>query len=51
MLSADELQEILAEQGDILVDCEFCGARYSYDKVDVGALLGGASTDARGAPH
>ncbi|NKC00580.1 MAG: redox-regulated molecular chaperone Hsp33 [Pseudomonadales bacterium] len=34
----EELQEILTERGSIDVDCEFCGARYTYDAVDVAAL-------------
>lgn len=34
-----ELQEILAEQGNIEVNCEFCGNRYTYDAVDVEQLI------------
>ncbi len=34
----EELEEIIAERGAIDVNCEFCGARYTYDPVDVAAL-------------
>lgn len=34
-----ELYELLDELGEINVDCEFCGARYRYDRVDLMALL------------
>lgn len=35
----DELQSILLEREFIEVDCQFCGAQYSFDKVDVEQLL------------
>ncbi len=38
-LGADEVRALLAEQGSIHVDCEFCGVRYAYDEVDVDQLL------------
>ncbi len=41
VLEPDDLRSLLDELGNIEVDCEFCGARYSYDAVDVGHLLGG----------
>lgn len=41
VLEAEDLQSLLEERGSIDVDCEFCGTRYSYDKIDVGHLLGG----------
>jgi len=34
-----ELEDILQEQGAIEVDCEFCGKHYSFDPVDVEAIL------------
>ncbi len=34
-----EMGSIIVERGQIDVDCEFCGARYSFDSVDVGALF------------
>jgi len=39
ILDAEELHELLAELGEIQVDCEFCGTRYSYDAVDIAHLL------------
>ena len=37
-LGEQELQDILAELGQIHVDCELCGARYHYDALDVATL-------------
>ena len=34
-----EAREILAERGVIQVDCEFCGAGYRYDDIDVTQLF------------
>jgi molecular chaperone Hsp33 len=34
-----EAREILAERGVILVDCEFCGAAYRFDDIDVTQLF------------
>ncbi len=34
-----ELEEILSEQGQISVDCEFCNKHYAFDSVDLEALL------------
>jgi molecular chaperone Hsp33 len=34
-----ELEDILQEQESIEVDCEFCGKHYSFDPVDVEAIL------------
>lgn len=41
-MTIEELHEALAETGVVHVDCEFCGQRYSFDPVDVEALLAGA---------
>lgn len=38
-LGQDEVQDILAEQGNIDVDCDFCGAHYRFDAVDATALF------------
>ncbi len=52
IIDARELDELLAELGKIDVDCEFCGARYSYDSIDIGALVSNpASTPTGRAPH
>lgn len=34
-----ELEEILKERPEVEVDCQFCGAQYRFDKVDVENLL------------
>jgi molecular chaperone Hsp33 len=34
-LGYDEVNSIIAEQGKVSVDCEFCGEHYSFDAVDV----------------
>jgi len=34
-LGYDEVNSIIAEQGQVSVDCEFCGEHYAFDAVDV----------------
>ncbi|GFO71811.1 molecular chaperone Hsp33 [Bathymodiolus japonicus methanotrophic gill symbiont] len=36
------IDEILAEQGEIIADCEFCSRKYHFDKVDIVRLFSGA---------
>jgi molecular chaperone Hsp33 len=52
-LGRAEVDSILAEQGSVSVTCEFCGAQYSFDAVDVVQLFAtGSSEPARpDAPH
>jgi molecular chaperone Hsp33 len=38
-LGRAELESILKDRDDIEVDCQFCGANYRFDKVDVENLL------------
>jgi molecular chaperone Hsp33 len=38
-LGREEADSIVAERGQIEVGCEFCGAQYRFDAVDVGALF------------
>jgi len=38
-LGKEELSGILQEQGNIEVGCEFCGAQYLFDAIDVESLL------------
>lgn len=38
-LGRSELESILRERDDIEVDCQFCGAQYCFDKIDVENLL------------
>lgn len=45
-LGPQEARSILEEQGSIQVDCEFCNAHYSYDRVDIERLFSdGASPE------
>ncbi|MGH8402832.1 MAG: Hsp33 family molecular chaperone HslO [Gammaproteobacteria bacterium] len=50
-LGAEEVRDILHEQGKVHVNCEFCGRGYDFDSVDVEALFTDAaqlpSSDAR----
>ena len=41
----EEAQGIVAEQGEIEAACEFCGATYRFDAVDVEQLFSGGSID------
>ncbi len=43
LLGENEINAILAERDDIEVDCQFCGAQYRFDKVDIAQLLAGAA--------
>lgn len=38
-LGENEVKEIVAEEGEVEVDCQFCGAKYTFDRVDVEALF------------
>ena len=39
MLGRDEIHSILEEQGSVSVDCEFCGNRYEFDRIDAEQLF------------
>ena len=39
MLGADELSNIIAERGEIEVNCDFCNTQYVFDKIDTTQLL------------
>ncbi len=39
MLGNDEINSILAEQGKIEVNCDFCNTHYQFDKVDAAQIL------------
>lgn len=41
-LGREEVEDILAEQGRVDVDCEFCGAHYGFDAVDAAAIFSAA---------
>ncbi|WP_271009353.1 Hsp33 family molecular chaperone HslO [Paucibacter sp. B51] len=38
-LGRDEVEEVLAERGNVEIGCEFCGLQYHFDAVDVGQLF------------
>ena len=42
-LGAGEVQALLSERGSVEVGCEFCGAQYPFDAVDVAQLFTQAS--------
>ena len=48
-LGADEVNDIVAEQGEVDIGCEFCGQRYRFDAVDVGELFTPLSDQAPGS--
>ncbi len=50
-LSEKELHEILVEQGAVHVDCEFCGYRYEFDRIDIASLHSGFALDPSAARH
>lgn len=52
-LGAREVGEIVAEQGQVEIGCEFCGLKYHFDRVDVGGLFtpAGAQLPGSAAVH
>lgn len=44
MLGHEEIRSILAEQGTVRVDCEFCGGRYEFDTIDAEQLFAALHT-------
>lgn len=49
-LGKSELHGILQERDKIEVDCQFCGAQYHFDKIDVEHLLSNAKVDDNDSP-
>ena len=39
MLGRDEVESLLAERGEVKVDCEFCNQAYAFDAVDAARLF------------
>ncbi len=39
-----DIQEILEEQGQVDMDCQFCNTRYTFTEEDIGQLLGSNET-------
>ncbi len=48
-LGRTAIDEILQEQGDIIVDCEFCSQQYKFDKVDIERIFSEAVVQASSA--
>ncbi len=42
-LGREEVEQVLAEEGVVEVRCQFCGATYRYDRVDVAQVLSDSS--------
>lgn len=40
MLGGEEVGGVVAEQGSIQIDCDFCHTKYVFDETDVNALFG-----------
>ncbi|VEJ20625.1 Hsp33 family molecular chaperone HslO [Neisseria animaloris] len=40
MLGGQEVGSVVAEQGSVEIDCDFCNAQYVFDETDVNALFG-----------
>ncbi len=51
MLGRAEVESIVAERGEVEVNCEFCNQRYRFDGVDVAALFAAAPVAARATRH
>lgn len=49
-LGKSELEGILQERGQIDVDCQFCGAHYHFDKIDVQNLLVNSTVNNNDSP-
>lgn len=39
MLGREEVESVLAEQGQVAINCDFCGQHYAYDAVDCAQLF------------
>ena len=48
-LGADEIRDVVREQGAVTVTCEFCHRPYHFDAIDVEALFADA-VDSNGPP-
>jgi len=52
-LGEPEVLDIIKEQGNVRIDCEFCDENYTYDAVDIAALFKGyvSGDDNSGTTH
>jgi molecular chaperone Hsp33 len=51
MLGRPEVESILAEQGKVSVDCEFCHQAYAFDPIDAAQLFLTPAGPGSGARH
>ena len=51
MLGEPEIESILAEQGQVEVNCDFCNSSYAFDAVDCAALFTDAHPSGSGGPQ
>lgn len=42
MLGAEEINSIVAEQGQVSINCDYCGTAYQFDSVDCAAIIASA---------
>ena len=49
-LGRDEIESIIAEQGQVEVGCDFCGAQYRFDPVDAAQVFLQAASQPPGSP-
>ncbi|MBU3647992.1 MAG: Hsp33 family molecular chaperone HslO [Limnohabitans sp.] len=47
-LGTEEVESILAERGDVVVGCDFCGQQYRFDAVDAAQIFTTTETQAPG---
>lgn len=45
MLDRAEVDSVLAEQGHVSIDCDFCNQHYDFDAIDVAQLFSGHGSD------
>jgi molecular chaperone Hsp33 len=50
-LGENELHQILVEQGIVHVDCEFCGYRYQFDRIDIAGVCAGFALNPSAVRH
>lgn len=50
-IAADEIEQILAEEGKIEMNCEYCGNTYQYDAIDIAELRKGFQSHSPTSQH
>jgi molecular chaperone Hsp33 len=49
-LGREEIESIIAEQGQVEVGCDFCGAQYRFDPVDAATVFLQPASQPPGTP-